>query len=96
MNMFNKVSILAVFALTLGVVAPVSASNAAANVPAFNVVVAKVATWVVVELQSHLGQKFTVGSPLATLEGNHMTIEAKRLPDTAPLRGFSGPRKKQR
>ena len=94
MNLFRKISTFAVVAMTVGVVAPVSASNAGANVPGLSTVAAQIATWIAGEVQSHLAKKFTVASPLATLDGNHMTIEAKRLPDAAPLHGLSGPRKK--
>lgn len=99
MNMLNKQSISALLVLVFGVAAPVSASNAVANVPGLSVVAAHVATWIATEVQARIGVAFTrnfgIVAPLVTIDGNHMTIEAKRLPDSAPLRGFSGPRKKQ-
>jgi hypothetical protein len=80
----------------------VSASNADANVPGLSTVAVQVATWIAGAIEDRLVQAvnitrpaFTLRSPLVTIDGNHMTIEAKRLPDAAPLRGFSGPRKKQ-
>lgn len=102
MKIFTKVSVLALMAGVLGVVAPVAASNADANVPGLTRVAVQVATWVAVQIEGRLIEAvkitrpaFTLRSPLVTIDGNHMTIEAKRLPDSAPLRGFSGPRKKQ-
>ena len=94
MKLFKKASTLAVMIVTAGVVAPVSASNAGASGPGLSAAAAQVAIWIAGELQSRLARKFTVASPLATLDGNHMTIVAKRLPDAAPLHGLSGPRKK--
>jgi hypothetical protein len=94
MNMFKKASTFAVMAMTVGVVAPVSASNAGVNVAGLSAVATQVAVWIAGEVQSRLTKKFTVASPLATLDGNHMTIVAKRLPDAAPLHGLSGPRRK--
>jgi hypothetical protein len=102
MNIFTKMSVLAVMTGVLGAVAPVSASNADANVPGLSTVAIQVATWMAGAIEGRLIEAvkitrpaFTLRSPLVTIDGNHMTIEAKRLPDSAPLRGFSGPRKKQ-
>jgi hypothetical protein len=102
MNIFTKMFVLAAMTGVLGVVAPVSASNADANVPGLSAVAMQVATWIACEVERRLAgavnitrPAFTLRSPLVTIDGNHMTIEAKRPPDSAPLRGFSGPRKKQ-
>jgi hypothetical protein len=104
MNSLNK-SLATAMLVALAAVTPASASGSSVTaLPEMGALATQVASWIATELQVRFANALcgshatlTAHAPSVTIiDGNHMIVEAKRLlPDAAPLRGLSGPRKKQ-
>jgi hypothetical protein len=76
-------------------------SSSFVAVPSISSITAQVGNWIAVELQAYIIKALctprasgTSAPSVTILDGNHMIIEAKRLPaESAPFHGLSGPRK---
>jgi hypothetical protein len=104
MNNLRKAAVVMAF-IGVTVAMPVPAADTSiVAIPGMGTLAAHVSEWVTKELTiravkmwSASKASITTRSPSVTIVGgNHMIIEARRLaPDFAPLRGLSGPRRKQ-
>jgi hypothetical protein len=101
MNILNKLLAIAVL-LSVSITPACGSTSRFVAIPSMGSLTAEVGNWIAIEVQVYIAKTLcaaratgTTPTPSVTiLEGNHMIIEAKRLPaDTVPFRGLSGPRK---
>jgi hypothetical protein len=101
MNILNK-SLAIALLLSVGIAPAYGSTSRLMAIPSMGALTAEVGSWIAIEVQVYIARALcasratgTTPTPSVTiLEGNHMIIEAKRLPaETAPFRGLSGPRK---
>jgi hypothetical protein len=100
MNILTK-SFAIMVLLGAGIAPAWASSSSFMAVPSISSITAQVGNWIAVELQVYITKALcapratgTSAPSVTILDGNHMIIEAKRLPaESAPFHGLSGPRK---